>query len=245
MTAFLPSLIDFFKAEGIKERCWFHISDEPNANHLSAYKYAHDLIVPLIDGCPTLDAISDYSFYQNGLIPRPVTSICHIEPFIENSAEHLWAYYCCGEHIGVSNRFIAMPSYRNRIIGLQLYRYNIEGFLHWGYNFYNSKLSRQKINPYITTSSDNAFPSGDPFSVYPVQNDVIPSLRAIVFKEALGDIEICRRLESIIGRDDVVSIIDKAAGGRLSFSDYPRNSDFVPSLIEHMKQLIKAKKSPI
>ena len=75
---------------------------------------------------------------------------------------------------------------------------DIEGFLHWGYNFYYNLFSRRKINPYITTSADKAYPSGDPFSVYPIQNGVVPSLRAIVFKEALNDIEICCTLEGYI-----------------------------------------------
>ncbi len=236
---FLPALLEYFEKEGIKDNCWFHVSDEPSSEHIENYNYAYNLIKPLLGDCNTMDAISSYEFYKKGLIPHPVTSTNHIDTFIENNAQHQWAYYCSGQYKKVGNRFLAMPSYRNRILGLQLYKFNIEGFLQWGYNFYFNQHSRNEINPYITTSSDKAFPSGDPFSVYPVKNGVVPSLRAIIFKEALEDVEICRKLESYIGREKVVEMIDEAAGMELTFSEYPRNNDYIPELIEKMEQLIK------
>lgn len=236
---FVPALLDFCEGEGIKDRCWFHISDEPSTEHLEAYEYAYNLIKPLIGDCPVLDAISDYEFYEKGYIEYPVSSTDHIQNFIDHNVKNQWAYYCCGQGKNVGNRFIAMPSYRNRILGLQIYKYNIEGFLQWGYNFYNNRLSRKNINPYITTSADKAFPSGDPFSVYPIKNGVVPSLRAVIFKEALKDIEVCRKLEGYIGRENVIKMIDSAAGMNLTFSEYPRNSGFIPSLIEEMEIMIK------
>lgn len=239
LTQFLPELISFLKKQGIKDKCWFHISDEPHAEHLEQYKYAHDIVVPLIDGCRTMDAISSYNFYETGLIPNPVTATNHIDEFLANKTKNQWAYYCCSQRNKVGNRFIAMPSYRNRILGLQLYKYNIVGFLQWGYNFYFNQHSRKEINPYITTSSEKAFPAGDPFSVYPTNKGVVPSLRAIIFKEALCDIEICRKLEEYIGREKVVQMIDAEAGMELTFSEYPRNNDYIPGLIDKMKQIIK------
>ena len=236
---FLPALLDYLTKEGIKDNCWFHVSDEPRPEHIENYNYAYNLIKPLLGDCKTMDAISSYEFYKKGLIPHPVTASNHIDTFIENKAQHQWAYYCCSQYIDVGNRFLAMPSYRNRILGLQLYKFNIEGFLQWGYNFYFAQRSRYEINPYITTSADKAFPSGDPFSVYPVKGGVVPSLRAIIFKEALEDIEICKKLESYIGREKVVEMIDKEAGMDLTFSNYPRNNDYIPELIEKMEQLIK------
>ena len=110
------------------------------------------------------------------------------------------AHGCYDLEKKVGNRFLAMPSYRNRILGLQLYKFDIEGFLQWGYNFYYAQLSRGLINPYLTTSSEKAFPAGDPFSVYPVKDGAAPSLRAVIFKEALNDVEVCRKLEQYIGK---------------------------------------------
>lgn len=239
LNQFLPALIDWLKKEGIKERCWFHISDEPHAEHIEAYQYARDLIVPLIDGCTTMDALSDYDFYERGLVQIPVTKNDRIEPFLVHKLPRQWVYYCCSQNQLVGNRYLAQPSYRNRILGLQIYKFGCEGFLHWGFNFYNSRRSLKNINPFLYTGGDQGFPSGDPFSVYPVESGVVPSLRAVIFKEALGDIEVCRTLEGYIGKEAVVAMIDEAAGRALTFSDYPRNSDYIPDLIESMQKLIR------
>ena len=54
------------------------------------------------------------------------------------------------------------------------------------------------------------------------------------------DIEICRMLESFIGRDKVIEMIDNEAGMDLTYSQYPRNPEFVPDLIGKMEQMIKS-----
>ena len=185
-----------------------------------------------------MDALSDVDFYREGLIENPVCANDAMMPFLQCGAENLWAYYCCAQGEGVGNRFLAMPSYRNRILGLQMYKFGIKGFLHWGYNFYFSVLSRYPINPYTTTSADGAFPSGDPFSVYPGKDGPIPSLRAKVFYEALQDIRVCWALEAKIGRAAVIRLIDSEAGMDVTFTDYPRNSRFIPALMEKMKALL-------
>lgn len=236
---FLPELVKFLKDEGVADRCYFHISDEPKPEHIEKYKYAYNLIKSHIEGFKTIDALSTYSFYEEGYVDIPVCSTNKIDRFLEHNLPNQWTYYCCSQHTKVANRFLSMPSYRNRIIGLQLYKYDIKGFLHWGYNFYNSQYSICPINPYITTSANGGFPSGDSFSVYPVNNDVIPSLRAVIFKEALQDIEICRTLEKYIGRDNVIKIIDDAAGFSITFDNYPKNADYIINLIDKMENMIK------
>ena len=236
---FLPALIAWLKNAGIKEHTWFHISDEPHAEHIENYRYAKELIVPLIDGCTTIDALSDYDFYANGLVEIPVTKNDRIEPFLAHKLPRQWVYYCCSQNQLVGNRYLAQPSYRNRILGLQIYKFGCEGFLHWGFNFYNSRRSLKNINPFMYTGGDQGFPSGDPFSVYPVEGGVVPSLRAVIFQEALQDIEVCRLLESYIGKEAVVDMNDEAAGEPLTFSCYPRNSRYIPDLIRKMLQKIE------
>ena len=239
---FLPALIAWLKEKGIKDKTWFHISDEPHAEHIENYQYAKELIVPLIDGCTTIDALSDYDFYERGLVEIPVTKNDRIEPFLEHKLPRQWVYYCCSQNQLVGNRYLAQPSYRNRILGLQIYKFGCEGFLHWGFNFYNSRRSLKNINPFMYSGGDQGFPSGDPFSVYPVEGGAVPSLRAVIFKEALADIEICRLLESYIGKEAVVAMIDQAAGEPLTFSCYPRNSRYIPDLIQSMLRRIAQQK---
>lgn len=235
----IPKLRKFLSAAGIEQNCYFHISDEPNENHIEEYTYAKSVVAPLLKDCKIFDALSSIDFYKNGLVTIPVTATDHIEPFLEENIDERWAYYCCGQVQKVGNRFLSMPSYRNRILGIQIYKYNIKGFLHWGYNFYYKRLARGVINPYLTTSAGNGFPSGDSFSVYPYEEGAVPSLRAMVFKEAIEDISVCRALEEYIGREKVIELIDSEAGMNVTFSEYPRNSHYVPNLVHKMKEMLK------
>ena len=235
---FLPALVAYLKQKKVAENCYFHISDEPHGSQLENYRRAFKLVNPLLAGCRMLDALSDVDFYREGLVENPVCACDAMVPFLECGAQNLWTYYCCAQGEKTGNRFLAMPSHRNRILGIQMYKFGIKGFLHWGFNFYFSQLSRYPINPYTTTSADGVFPSGDPFSVYPGKNGPIPSLRAKVFYEALQDIRICRGLEEKLGREAVVALIDGEAGMEVTFTDYPRNSTYVPALMEKMKGLL-------
>ncbi len=237
----IPALLSFLKSESIDKNCYFHISDEPNEEHIEQYRYAKEVLSPLLEGYKTFDALSSIDFYKNGLVTIPVPATDHIEPFLNEDIDERWTYYCCGQGVNVGNRFFAMPSYRNRILGLQLYKHNIKGFLHWGYNFYYKRLAREVINPFLTTSAGNGYPSGDAFSVYPYKDGVAPSLRAVVFKEALEDIALCRALEEYIGRDKVIEMIDREAGMDVTFSQYPRNNDYILNLTDKMKNIIKEK----
>lgn len=236
---FIPALVKILHSEGIEKQCFFHLSDEPSKEHVDDYRYAYEIVKPLIGECRIMDALSDVDFYENGLLSTPVTATSHIEPFLEKNIKNQWAYYCCAQDFKVGNRFMAMPSYRNRILGLQIYKFGIEGFLQWGYNFYFSQHSKYLINPYITSSSDRAFPSGDPFSVYPGNDRPLPSLRALIFREALQDVEICRMLEKYEGKEKVIELIEQEAGEKITFSEYPGNEEFIIRVMEKIAARIK------
>ncbi len=238
---FVPAVVGFLKKKGIFEKCYFHISDEPIEDIIHYYEYANSYIRPLLEGGKTIDAISNASYYQRGLVDAPVQDIdrtCFKE-FEGIELSEKWCYYCCGNYKDCSNRFLNMPLYRDRILGLQMYKYDYCGFLHWGYNFYYCTCSYYKYNPFVSTSGDISYPSGDPFSVYPGDNGALPSIRAIVFKDALEDIQICRKLEEYIGKDAVVKLIDDEAGMDLTFFDYPRNPEYILSVTDKMRKMIK------
>ena len=232
--AFLPQYIAAISAElereGIADNAYFHVSDEPNPDNLDKYEVAKNILKPLIGNAKTFDALSHYEFCEKGLVETPVTSVRRIHEFLEHKIEDQWVYYCCGPETVFTNSFIAMPSRRTQILGFQIYKYDIKGFLHWGFNFYNSQVSRYKINPYLTTSADGAFPSGDGFIVYPGKETAYPSIRGEITFEAVQDIGICLSLEALVGRDAVVAMIDEAAGTPLRFDTYPDSDDFLLDL---------------
>ncbi len=231
LAQFLPALTAFLKAEGVAEQTYFHISDEPNfEKHFESYRTACEIATPYLQGFHRMDALSNYEFYETGLVETPVPGSNHMAPFLENKVQPLWTYYCTAQHKDVSNRFISMPSARNRILGVQLYKYNIEGFLQWGFNFYYSVLSRWLINPFVTTDAGGAFQSGDAFLVYPGQNGPLHSIRGRVLFDALQDLRTLQLLEQYIGHAKAVELIDRVAGIDLTFESYPCNPQFFTDL---------------
>lgn len=241
LNALIPQLLTVLKKLGIADKTYFHVSDEPSAerNETETYRTAYEIVKELLEGYPIIDALSDYDFYELGLIKRPIPSNDAINEFIAHGVKDLWTYYCCGQTINVSNRFMAMPSYRNRIIGTQLYKYDIKGFLHWGFNFYYSQFSVHSINPFLTTDAEYAFPSGDSFSVYPYENGPIESIRSVVFYEALQDLRAFKLLETYIGKTEVIKLIEEGIEHPVTFEEYPRNKYYLIELREKVNRIIK------
>lgn len=131
---FLPQLVHFIRNHHLDDKVFFHVSDEPGMKHAESYRQASDILNKHLAGFSILDALSDYDFYEKGLVQIPVPSNDQIEPFIEHGVEPLWTYYCCGQDHHVSNRFFSLSSPRNRVLGAQLYKFGVQGFLHWGFN---------------------------------------------------------------------------------------------------------------
>lgn len=237
---FLPALTAELQKAGVAGNTYFHISDEPHGEkHREQYRKLKEMVGPYLKDFNIIDALSEYECYEQGIVERPVPASNHIEPFIENKVPDLWTYYCGSQQTEVSNRFMAMPSYRNRIIGLQFYKFDIKGFLHWGYNFYSSALSKKKINPFLVTDCINTYPAGDAFSVYPYEDGPIESLRIVVFHDALQDLRALELLESFIGKEKVVELIEKEAGMEIRFKQYPHDSGFLLSLRSKVNAEIK------
>lgn len=229
LRAFLPELIKIIHSLGIEKSTYFHISDEPNEEQIESYSKAKSIVAPLLEGFTIIDALSDYSFYESGVITNPIPCTNDIESFIEKGFPHPWTYYCCGQGGKLSNRFFGMPLSTTRIIGFQLFKYGIEGFLQWGFNFYNSQFSLRSIDPFAVTDADSAFPSGDSFTVYPGENGAFESVRSEVFYEALQDMRALTLLSKKIGKDKTVAAVE-AQFGKITFYDYPRGKEIMLNL---------------
>lgn len=240
LRAFLRALKAHLTAAGRLERCWFHLSDEPGKDMVDSYRRAKESVWEELKDCQVIDALSDYSYYEQGLIRQPIPSVDEVEAFLERGFSHPWTYYCCGQGIDVSNRFMAMPSCRNRILGWQLYKYRIEGFLQWGFNFWYSHLSRRTVNPYLETGALDAFPAGDAYLVYPGEDGKpVPSLREVVFYEALQDMRALQLLEALASRDVVLAILERDSS--LTFKSYPGTPAWILATREEVNRQIAAR----
>ncbi|MBR3835544.1 MAG: DUF4091 domain-containing protein [Clostridia bacterium] len=238
LRAFLSELIAVIKEMKIEKVTYFHISDEPSHDQVESYSKAKDVVADILKDFPIIDALSEYDFYENGLIKQPIPSTSSVEEFIEKGFENRWTYYCCGQGGEMSNRFFSMPLSATRIIGTQLYLHEIKGFLQWGFNFYNSSKSLRHINPYEVTDADCAFPSGDSFIVYPYENGAIMSIRGEVFFEALQEMRALQLLETLIGKDKIHSKLTRRFG-KIRFSTYPRGTEKMIALREYIVKQIE------
>ncbi len=235
LEALIPELIINFEKFGYsKDKLYFHISDEPNKECIEDYSRAKKQIRDLLGECNLIDALSDFEYYEKGLVETPIPANDHIEPFV-NKVDELWTYYCIAQGNMVPNRFIGLPSYRNRAMGILLYLYNVKGFLHWGFNFYESENSRKSINPFLSVDGECAFPAGDPFLVYPGPTT---SIRNEVQNEAFSDLKLLCLLENKIGREKVIKIIKDNQPYSFSFTDYPRNQEYYLKLREEVLNII-------
>ncbi|MBO7746671.1 DUF4091 domain-containing protein [Paenibacillus sp. MWE-103] len=239
LAQFVPELLAFVRGQGLEERVWFHVSDEPWIGDMPHYERASKLLRSLIGDYPVLDALSDYRFYDEGLLSHPVVSTEHIDVFLERGADNLWAYYCCCEYKhGESNRFMAMPSERTRIIGAQLYKFGLQGFLHWGFNHWYSQRSRKAIDPYACTDADLGFPSGDAFLVYPGADGPVGSVRLELLRSAMQDARALRLLERLSGREAAIRCLEEDAEEPLTFRQYPRDPAWLLGMRERVNRRI-------
>ena len=218
--ALLTKLTAFINENGWHDISHFHVSDEPSAEALERYSVLRDVVRESIGDIHIMDALSNYEFYQRGLVSLPVPVIDRIAPFVENNVTHMAYYCCCPNRENYTNRFLILPLHRVRILGLLLYRNNAIGFLHWGYNFYNSFLSVHKIDPYRCTDGAGSFPSGDSFVVYPVENGCTPSARLVALGEGFNDYHLLKMLEAKKGRDYVMALLE-SEGVHEGYNNYP------------------------
>lgn len=233
LAQFIPALLAEFRSRGLDHKCYFHISDEPSLKALDHYRACKEMVAPYLKGYPIIDALSELEFYTSGAIEKPAPNTRSAHKFHEAGIPGLWAYYCGGGRAGVADRSISMPSHRTRMLGVQLYYYNIEGFLHWGYNFYNSRFSHTVLDPYGNPDGFYFTPSGDAFLVYPGSDGCAwPSLRLNALREAMDDIRALQLYEAKFGREAAEALILEGTDGTFTFTHYPTDPLYLPNLRE-------------
>lgn len=241
LQAFLAELTAHLEARGLKDRCYFHISDEPGGETLPQYRKNRETVDPFLQGWKLLDALSHVEFFREGLCEIPVPSTGAVEAFMKEDIKERWTYYCCGPWAGYSNRFVAMSLPRTRSIGMQMYRYGIEGFLHWGYNFYNSCGSFDRVNPFLMTSAGYWIAAGDAHVVYPGQDGYpLESIRLRAMKQAFDDIRVMKLAEQRCGKETVVAEAEKIAG-KIDFAHCINDVATMQALRDRMTDLVLGK----
>ncbi len=240
LKTFSKELKEYLETLNLKDKTLIHVSDEPNFSMIIPYSKASKLIHKLFKGYKIVDALSDHWFYKLGIVTNPIPSNDHIDKFL-GKCNDLWTYYCSAQNKKyVSNRFFCNDSLRTRVIGYQMYKFDIKGFLHWGYNFYYTQLSKSLIDPFEVSDAGGKFPSGDSYVVYP-SKDGTPyhSIRLKVFYDALQDMAALNTLEKLTNKQTCLDIIEGNGKHPLSFTEYPHSNDWMLSTREKINYTIK------
>lgn len=216
LSQYLPELHRFIEVEGILNRSFFHVSDEPHAEHLPQYQADRALLAELAPWMQVMDALSDIVFGRQNVTDMPIPSIRTALDFIAEDIP-TWCYYCCGPRGLYLNHLLDTPLSKIAMHGFLLYRWPFKGFLHWGYNYWYASQTRTLIDPYAEQDAHawyRGWAYGDPFYVYPSPDGPIDSLRWEVFAESMQDYALLQTLG--IARDD-----ERLAPIR-SFTDFPK-----------------------
>jgi hypothetical protein len=121
---------------------------------------------------------------------------------------------------------------------MQLFKYRMAGFLHWGFNFWNTRLSVRPLDPFRETDAGGAFPGGDAFLVYPGPEGPIPSLRMKVLAEALQDMRALQALSKKIGFEATVALLEEGLDPPLTFDTYPREAGWLLAVRERINRAL-------
>ena len=237
--SFVPALVAELREIGMEESTFFHVSDEPGLDHLERWMACKAMIMPLIGNCRTLDACANLEFAGKSDREYTVCAENHVDKFIEAGIRPLCTYFCCSQRMGyMPNRFLAMPLSRMVILGALLYKYDFDLFLQWGFNFYNTFLSRRHVDPYGNTDCDVHYPAGDAFIVYPdrYRKGCRKSIRLVATREAFRLSRILALLEEKRGRDVAMGLLDEL--GILDFAQYPRKEGIIETLVNRAVALL-------
>jgi hypothetical protein len=218
---FLPQFERFLRTEGLVERSFFHLSDEPHgAEHLANYREARDLLSELAPWMQVMDALSEIRFAHEGLTDTPIPITATAPDFVRAGLP-AWVYFCCGPRGRYLNRLLDTPLVKVRMSGWLFYRNQARGFLHWGYNYWYKRQTTDLIDPYVVSDglSWPDWASGDPFQVYPGPDGPVDSLRWEIFAESLQDYALLQASGLPIDDPALVEIHD--------YADFPRDASWI------------------
>lgn len=215
---YFTALNDFLETESLKENFYLHLTDEPRPQHIEKYKKLSTFVKEISKGLKTMDALSEKEAAE--AVDMPVVAMYSKDlPFFN---ENKMLYYCVEvETDCITNRYFHMPLQRTEILGFQLYENQAKGFLHWGYNFYNTQLSKRSVNPYEDATAGGGFPAGDSFIVYPGEHETELSVRYFSIKRAFEDYRLLKTVERKIGKENVIDLLHQE--GVKGVHTYPKS----------------------
>lgn len=112
-----------------------------------------------------------------------------LERQIKQAGKQVWLYTSIHPQGDWANRFIEQPLIKTQLLPWIAFKYNMNGYLHWALNFWQQDPYKGVgLPPYN-------LPGGDEFVVYPGDQTINPSLRAIAMRNGLNDVALLSLLK--------------------------------------------------
>ncbi len=221
LSEFLPAFRRFLEEEGLTDRSFFHLSDEPHGEEaLHNYRAAREMVRELAPWMKVMDALSDIRFARERLTDIPVPLIAVAPDFVREGYP-AWCYHWSGPRGRYAQRLLDTPLVKTRMFGWLFYRNRARGFLQWGYNYWYKSQTRELIDPYQVTDAlrwpDWSY--GDSFMVYPGEDGPVDCLRWEVFAEGLQDYALLQT----VGTDPD----DPMLGDIVDYAVFPREESWL------------------
>ena len=229
---FLPEFKRFLDAEGLMEKSFFHLSDEPHGEEaLRNYRAARAMLREIAPWMKVMDALSDITFAREGLTDIPVPLITVAPEFVREGYP-AWCYYWSGPRGRYTQRLLDTPLIKTRMLGWLCYRNRSRGFLQWSYNYWYKSQKRELIDPYQTTDGLRwpDWSHGDAFMVYPGQEGPVDSLRWEVFAESLQDYALLQSA-GVDPDDTMLAEIE-------DYAEFPREESWLRGRRKELLQLL-------
>ena len=189
LVQYLPKLREFMKREGILDRSYVQMSDEPvGEESLVNYRKGKAMVREIAPWIKAIDGLSEVCYYKEGLCEMPISGLGAAEKFRAENLPHC-VYYCCGPRGTWLNRLFDTPLAKIRMTGWLCYRLGASGIMHWGYNYWYRDCTDQPIDPFVEHAMCEwpFIPYGDPFVVYPGKDGPLDSIRWEVFADSIRD----------------------------------------------------------
>ncbi len=243
----LESMINNVAQDGLLEKSYFYISDEPSLNAYNRIKAYAESIHQIAPNAKTMvtfnsgpvslnsfDDIFDIFDYLRGTVQIFCIGDWVLHVSEENSkrfreylqpGEEFWMYTCMGLRPGLA---FNSPAMENRSILWRNWKEQTSGFLFWSVNAFGS------VKP---LASDVTLPAGDGVLVYPGEpfNAKAPvvSMRLERFRDGAEDYELLVALEKKKGREATEFLLEKVYKGPMEYTNDPGAVDaFKAKLIQ-------------
>ncbi len=230
MMAFYTQLYSFLKSNGWYEIFYAHVGDEPQKYCATEYRIISGLIRKWMPGVKIIEAVEtpELDGAVDIWVPKSDRYLTYKQEFdlkMARGEDIFWFYTCMfpgGEYL---NRLLDEELIRTRYLHWSNYVYGFTGYLHWGFNMYASNNGGNGVFTGACSRPDGVraqlLPAGDTHIVYPLDKQVLRSVRLEMMRAGCEDYELIRLIEAK-DKAKADEIVNKCVR---TFTDYTKDID--------------------